>query len=92
VDTRSLPPDSPSGQPGPTLPAECRGGPGAFHLTICFPASDGLSVFYPESDDPPALARRLREVVRVLHAVPGAVHYAAGDHSEACPDARPEGA
>jgi hypothetical protein len=51
------------------------------HLELCFSA-DGSTQFYPQTDDPVRLARRLAEVVELLHDRPGLILCAAGWHPE----------
>jgi hypothetical protein len=77
----NLPPDATQAQPG--VPPDdsggyCAGGPGAFHLLLCF-SSDGVVHFHTAVDDPPALAARLTELVREFVQRPDAIHFAAGD-------------
>jgi hypothetical protein len=47
------------------------------HLELCF-RPDGHVLFYPASEDPEQLARRLAQVVRFLVEEPSAVACAAG--------------
>jgi hypothetical protein len=55
--------------------------PGQQHLVLCFDPDGGVH-FYPSTDDPPELARRFSEVVRMLLEHPSAIECAAGHHGD----------
>ena len=52
------------------------------HLTLCF-SPDGGCDFYPDSTDPPELARRFRQMVQFLVEHPSILDCAADHHRDA---------
>jgi hypothetical protein len=57
--------------------------PGANHLSITF-TPDHRFDFYPTTDNPPDLARRFADLVRLLVGDPTLIRRVAGTHTEAC--------
>jgi hypothetical protein len=49
---------------------------GFHHLVLCF-LPDGTVNFYPSTEDPPELARRFADIIRVLLEHPTAIRCAA---------------
>jgi hypothetical protein len=64
-----------------SCPERCDPAPGEHRLVIHFDSDGGMD-FFPSTDDPAELARRLAELVRVLVEHPSAIAYAAGHHED----------